>query len=94
MARPATSAPPSRPGIIGAVVFRLILIFAGVYLMRTFFFLQFIRGAFLLHTGVTTITTNKKDGNDPSQKPTVRWLQKHFSVVKLTTRRPVSSPNV
>jgi tellurite resistance protein TerC len=68
-------------GIIGAVVFRLIFIFAGEYLMHSFFFMQFIFGAFLIYTGVKTITTDEDDEDDPSQNPMVLWLQKHFSFV-------------
>ena len=30
---------------------------------------------------MTTITTDKDDGDDPSQNPMVLWLQKHFSVI-------------
>ena len=68
-------------GIFGAVVFRLILVFDGEYLMHTFFFMQFIGGAILIYTGATTITTDKDDEDDPSQNPMVLWLQKHFPVV-------------
>ena len=43
--------------------------------------MQFIFRAFLIYTGVTTITTNGDDEDNPSQNPMVLWLQKHFSVV-------------
>ena len=59
----------------------LIFIFAGEYLMQTFFFMQFIFEAFLIYTGVATITTDKDDEDYPSQSPMVLWLQKHLSVI-------------
>jgi tellurite resistance protein TerC len=68
-------------GIIGAVVFRLIFIFAGEFLMHSFRFMQFFFGAFLVYTGVKTIATDEDDEDDPSQNPMVLWLQKHFSFV-------------
>ena len=49
--------------------------------MQTFFFMQFILEAFPIYTGVTTITTDEDDKDDPSQNPMVLWLQKHFSVI-------------
>jgi len=56
--------------IVGAVMFRLILVFAGEYLLHTFF-IQFSGGAILISTGVTTITTDEDDEVDPSRNPLV-----------------------
>lgn len=61
-------------GICGAVFFRLIFIFIGEYLMHAMYFMHFIFGAFLVYTGVKTITTDEED-DDPSQNPFVLWLQ-------------------
>ena len=41
-------------------MFRLILVFAGKYLLHTFF-IQFSGEAFLISTGATTIITNEDD---------------------------------
>ena len=41
-------------GIVAAVVFRIILVFAGEYLLHTFF-MQFSGGAILISTGVTAV---------------------------------------
>ena len=37
--------------------------------------------AFPIYTGVTTLTTDEDDEDDPSQNPMVLCLQKHFSVI-------------
>merc|ERR1740130_1329167 len=42
-------------GIMGAVVFRLIFIFVGEYLMHYFSFMHLIFGAFLIYTGINTV---------------------------------------
>jgi len=61
-------------GIIGAVIFRLVFIFVGEYLMHAMSFMHFIFGAFLVYTGLKTVTTDEED-EDPSQNPLVQWLQ-------------------
>lgn len=67
-------------GIVGAVVFRLVFIFIGEYLMHAFFFMHFIFGSFLIYTGVKTATADDED-EDPSQHPLVQWLQKNVPFV-------------
>jgi len=61
-------------GIVGAVIFRLVFIFVGEYLMHAFFFMHFIFGGFLVWTGIKTMTADEED-EDPSQHPLVLWLQ-------------------
>mmetsp|Transcript_38314 Transcript_38314/g.97211 ORF Transcript_38314/g.97211 Transcript_38314/m.97211 type:complete len:430 (+) Transcript_38314:60-1349(+) len=61
-------------GICGAVVFRLVFIFVGEYLMHAMFFMHFVFGAFLIWTGVKTATADEED-EDPSKHPLVQWLQ-------------------
>jgi len=61
-------------GICGAVFFRLAFIFVGEYLMHTLFFMHFIFGAFLIYSGIKTITADEDD-EDPSKHPLVLWLQ-------------------
>merc|ERR1719223_1472800 len=67
-------------GIIGAVVFRLVFIFVGEYLMHAFFFMHFIFGGFLVWTGIKTMTADDED-EDPSQHPLVLWLQKRVPLL-------------
>eukprot|EP00930_Biecheleria_cincta_P066505 TRINITY_DN5263_c0_g1_i1.p1 TRINITY_DN5263_c0_g1~~TRINITY_DN5263_c0_g1_i1.p1 ORF type:complete len:449 (+),score=104.74 TRINITY_DN5263_c0_g1_i1:89-1435(+) len=61
-------------GICGAVFFRLMFIFIGEYLMHTMFLMHFIFGAFLVYTGIKTISADDDD-EDPSQNSLVQWLQ-------------------
>merc|ERR1740139_807319 len=61
-------------GIIGAVIFRLVFIFVGEYLMHAMFFMHIVFGAFLVYTGVKTVAF-EDDEDDPSQQPLVLWLQ-------------------
>jgi tellurite resistance protein TerC len=69
-------------GIMGAVVFRLIFIFIGEYLMHAMAFMHLVFGAFLVYTGVKTVTTDEED-EDPSQQPLVMWLQNQMKFVNV-----------
>merc|ERR1719235_3043440 len=53
-------------GIIGAVVFRLVFIFIGEYLMHAMFFMHFIFGAFLIYSGIKMLSVDDED-EDPSR---------------------------
>jgi len=67
-------------GIVGAVIFRLVFIFVGEFLMHAFFFMHFIFGSFLVYTGIKTATADEED-EDPSQHPLVQWLSKNMNFV-------------
>jgi len=69
-------------GIMGAVVFRLIFIFIGEFLMHYLSFMHLIFGAFLIYTGVQTVSGDEED-EDPSQHPTIVWLQSKVSFVSV-----------
>jgi len=69
-------------GILGAVVFRLVFIFIGEYLMHALSFMHLIFGAFLIWTGVQTVSGDEED-EDPSQQPFVVWLQSKVSFVSV-----------
>jgi tellurite resistance protein TerC len=69
-------------GILGAVVFRLVFIFVGEYLMHAFAFMHLVFGAFLVYTGIQTVTGDEED-EDPSQHPFVVWLQSKVSFVSV-----------
>jgi len=69
-------------GIMGAVVFRLVFIFVGEYLMHTMWFMHFIFGSFLVYTGIKTVTADEED-EDPSQQPLVVWLQSYMKFVSV-----------
>ncbi|CAJ1327624.1 unnamed protein product [Effrenium voratum] len=61
-------------GICGAVLFRLLFIFVGEYMMHAMVFMHFVFGTFLVYTGIKTLTSDEED-EDPSQNPMVKWLQ-------------------
>jgi tellurite resistance protein TerC len=69
-------------GILGAVIFRLVFIFIGEYLMHALAFMHLIFGAFLVYTGINTVTCDEED-EDPSQQPLVLWLKAHMSFVSV-----------
>jgi len=61
-------------GIIGAVIFRLAFIFIGEYLMHAMALMHFVFGAFLVYTGIKTVSCDDED-EDPTQNAVVQWLQ-------------------
>jgi tellurite resistance protein TerC len=69
-------------GIMGAVIFRLIFIFVGEYLMHAMSFMHLVFGAFLVYTGLKTVASDEED-EDPSQQPLVLWLQHYMSFVSV-----------
>ncbi|MFP1723046.1 TerC family protein [Lonsdalea quercina] len=64
-------------GVLGAIVLRTIMVFAGSWLVTQFQWLLYIFGAFLLFTGVK-MAMAKDDGAAVGDKPVVRWLRKHL----------------
>ncbi len=66
-------------GILGALVMRVIMIFAGVALISRFHWILYIFGAFLIFTGLKMIF--KKDEEvHPEHNPIVRWFRKFVPV--------------
>lgn len=69
-------------GILGAIVFRAIFIFAGVALIERFAWIMYVFGAFLLFTGAKMVVDefkviDHKKEND-KQNPDNNWLVKTF----------------
>mmetsp|Transcript_106797 Transcript_106797/g.278874 ORF Transcript_106797/g.278874 Transcript_106797/m.278874 type:complete len:421 (+) Transcript_106797:163-1425(+) len=69
-------------GICGAVVFRLMFIFLGEYLMHAMQFTHLVFGAFLVYTGLKTLADDDGD-EDPSQQPLVVWLTRRLPFVSV-----------
>ncbi len=62
-------------GILGALVMRVIMIFAGVALISRFHWILYIFGVFLIFTGLKMIF--KKDEEvHPEHNPIVRWFRR------------------
>jgi tellurite resistance protein TerC len=62
-------------GILGAIVFRGIFIFAGIGLISRFHFLIYLLGAFLIYTSIKLVTQKEKEV-DPEKNPVVRFARK------------------
>lgn len=64
-------------GVLGAIVLRTIMIFAGSWLVSQFQWLLYLFGAFLLFTGIK-IALAKEDDSAIGDKPLVKWLRSHL----------------
>lgn len=68
-------------GILGALVFRAIFIFAGVALIENFHWIIYIFGAFLVFTGIKMVTEKDKEIH-PEKNPVLRGFRKIMPVSK------------
>ncbi len=64
-------------GVLGAIVLRTIMIFAGSWLISQFEWLLYVFGAFLLFTGVK-MALAKEDDSGIGDKPLVRRIRNHL----------------
>ncbi|SFR14080.1 MULTISPECIES: TerC family protein [unclassified Enterobacter] len=64
-------------GVLGAIVLRTIMIFAGSWLISQFEWMLYVFGAFLLFTGIK-MALAKEDEAGIGDKPMVRWLRGHL----------------
>ncbi|MCA9514025.1 MAG: TerC family protein, partial [Myxococcales bacterium] len=69
-------------GILGALVFRGIMIAVGTALVREFDWIFYIFGAFLLFTAVRMILQSEDEHFDPSSSRLVRWAKRVFPLVE------------
>ncbi len=66
-------------GVLGALVFRIIFIFAGVALIQKFEWMIYIFGGFLIFTGLKMLKdTEKKVEID--NNPLIKFARKHFRI--------------
>ncbi|MBD9437992.1 TerC family protein [Pseudoxanthomonas sp. PXM03] len=66
-------------GILGAIVLRSILIFAGAALLAKFHWLLYLFGAFLLLTGIKMWFAAGKEP-DLEKNPALRWMRNHLKL--------------
>ena len=66
-------------GIIGAILLRAILIFAGALLLSKFHWILYVFGAFLLFTGVRMAMSAGKEP-DLEANPALRWMRGHLKL--------------
>ena len=64
-------------GILGALVFRAIFIFAGAALLDRFHWMVYILGAFLIYTGARSAWETEKEVH-PEKNPVLRFARKHL----------------
>ncbi|MCM8594602.1 TerC family protein [Accumulibacter sp.] len=69
-------------GVLGAIVLRALMIFAGVWLIARFDWILYVFGAFLLITGVKMWWFAEQEP-DLAKNPLLRWLRGHL---RLTDR--------
>lgn len=62
-------------GVIGALIFRLVFIFAGAELLETFFWTAYVFGAFLVYTGYRMAFRHDVQ-TPPDRNPVVRLVRK------------------
>lgn len=68
-------------GILGALIMRVIFIFAGIELIHKFHWLIYVFGGFLIVTGIRMVTSGDKP-MDLEKNPLVKFLRKHFPVTE------------
>jgi len=64
-------------GVLGALVFRIIFIFAGVALIQKFQWMIYVFGGFLIFTGLKMLK-EKETHLDIENNPVVKFAKKHF----------------
>ncbi|CAK9886096.1 MAG: Putative membrane-bound redox modulator Alx [Candidatus Erwinia impunctatus] len=65
-------------GVLGAIILRTIMIFAGSWLVSEFAWILYVFGAFLVFTGIKMATAGEDSHNGAGEKPVVRWLRSHL----------------
>jgi len=62
-------------GVLGALVFRAIFIFAGAALLESFHWMIFVFGAFLVFTGIKLLRSSEI-GVSPDRNPVLRFMRR------------------
>lgn len=66
-------------GVLGAIIMRTVMIFAGVWLITQFHWLLYVFGAFLLVTGIKMWLFAEAEP-DLASNPVIKWLRGHLRV--------------
>jgi tellurite resistance protein TerC len=69
-------------GILGAVVFRGIFIFAGALLVAKFHWVLYIFGVFLVYSGIKIYFGDSDASIDPEKNPVLKFCRKYLPVTK------------
>src|SRR6185295_7720501 len=68
-------------GLLGALVFRLTMIFLGATLITHFHWILYVFGAFLVYTGLSMFREDDKD-IQPEQNPIVRLVTRYVRITR------------
>jgi tellurite resistance protein TerC len=68
-------------GVLGAIVLRAIMIFAGALLLQKFHWILYVFGIFLLLTGIKMLWAAGKEP-DLDNNPLLRWLTNHVPMTR------------
>lgn len=68
-------------GVLGAIVMRAGMVFAGSWLISEFHWILYLFGAFLLVTGAKMLWAADKEP-DLANNPLLGWMRRHFKVTK------------
>jgi tellurite resistance protein TerC len=68
-------------GILGALVMRVIFIFAGVSLITKFHWIIYVFGAFIIYSGIKMLFQKEKP-IEPEKNPVVKMIRKFLPVTK------------
>ncbi|WP_309304300.1 TerC family protein [Pseudomonas sp. LS1212] len=66
-------------GVLGAIVMRAVMIFAGVWLVSQFAWVLYVFGAFLIITGIKMMIFAEQQP-DIEKNPLLRWLRRHLRI--------------
>ena len=68
-------------GVLGAIVLRTVMIFAGVWLIAQFHWILYVFGAFLLVTGIK-MWWFADEKPDLANNPLINWLKSHMKITE------------
>ena len=68
-------------GILMAIIFRIIFITVGVWLVDNFHWVLYLFGAFLVFTGLRIFTVRQEDDFDPAKNPVYKFINRFFPII-------------
>ena len=68
-------------GILMAIIFRIIFITVGVWLVDNFHWILYLFGAFLVFTGIRIFTVRQEDDFDPAKNPAYKFINRFFPII-------------
>lgn len=69
-------------GILGAIVFRAVFIFSGVFIINQFHWILYFFGAFLVYSGFKLLVTKEEGDFNPEDSPVIKFARKHLKITR------------